>query len=163
VPKALVEDIIKANHDPVYVAHPGTKRTVDPISLSYWWPSMWKSVEDYIRKCDSCQRRKEERVCGAVRENGGAFIPFRSQSMDITGPYLVTPRKNKYLLTFIDHFSKWVETYPISDTIAETCARVYSSQILTRQCTGFTLITDQGRSFMSAFFKETCKIIGIRK
>jgi len=77
-PKSLVEDIIKANHDPVYVAHPGTKRTIDLISLNYWWPSMRKSVEDYIRKCDSCTRRKEERVCGAVRENGGAFIPFRS-------------------------------------------------------------------------------------
>ena len=50
VPKSLVEDIIKANHDPVYVAHPGTKRTVDLISLSYWWPGMRKSVEDYIRK-----------------------------------------------------------------------------------------------------------------
>ena len=76
---------------------------------------------------------------------------------------LVTPRKNKYLLTFIDHFFKWVEAYPIPDITAETCARVYSSQILTRHGTGSTLITDQGRSFMSAFFKETCKILGIRK
>jgi len=49
VPKSLVEDI-KANHDPVYVARPGTKRTIDLVSLGYWWPSMRKSVEDYIRK-----------------------------------------------------------------------------------------------------------------
>jgi hypothetical protein len=71
--------------------------------------------------------------------------PFEVTSMDITGPYLVTPRKNKCLLTFIDHFSKWVEAYSISDTTAETCARAKSSQILTRQCTGFTLITDLGQ------------------
>ena len=50
VPKSLVEDTIKENHDSVYVAHPGTKRTVDLISLIYWWPGMRKSVEDYIRK-----------------------------------------------------------------------------------------------------------------
>jgi hypothetical protein len=61
VPKSLVKDIIKANYDPVYFAHPDTKRTVDLIFLNYWWPSMRKSVEDYIRKCDSYQRRKEER------------------------------------------------------------------------------------------------------
>ena len=78
MPKSLVEDIIKANQDPLYVAHPGAKRTVDLISLSYWWPSMRKSAEDYIRMCDSYQRRKEERVCGAVRKNGGAFIPVLS-------------------------------------------------------------------------------------
>jgi len=82
--------------------------------------------------------------------------------MDITGPYLVTPRINMYLLTFIDHFSKWIEAFPIPDGTAETCARLYSSQIFTRHGTGFTLITDQGRSFMSAFFKKTCIILGIR-
>ena len=27
VPKTLVHHIIKVNHDPVYVAHPGVKRT----------------------------------------------------------------------------------------------------------------------------------------
>jgi hypothetical protein len=114
------------------------------------------SVENYIRKCDSCQRRNEEWVCGAVRKNG-AFIPFRSQSMDITGPYLVTPRKNKYLLTFIDQFSKWVEAYPIPDVAAETCARVYSSQILTRHGTGSTLITDKGRSFSPHSLRKRAK------
>jgi len=164
VPTFLVKDIIKANHDPVYVAHTGTKRTVDLISLSYWWPSMRKSVEEYIRKCDSCQGRKEEReFVASLGKTEEPSSPFEVTSMDIAGPYLVTPRKNKYLLTFIYHFSKWVEAYPIPDVTAETCSRVYSSQILTRHGTGSTLITDQGRSFMSAFFKETCKILGIRK
>jgi len=45
--------------------------------------------------------------------------PFEVTSMDITGPYLVTPRKNKYLLTFIDHVSKWAEAYPIPGITAE--------------------------------------------
>ena len=35
--------------------------------------------------------------------------PFEVTSMDITGPYVLTTRKNKYLLTFIDHFTKYVE------------------------------------------------------
>jgi hypothetical protein len=36
VPKNLIHHIIKVNHDPVYVAHPGVKRTYDLISLNYW-------------------------------------------------------------------------------------------------------------------------------
>jgi hypothetical protein len=47
---------------------------------------MRKSVE-YVRKCDSCQRRKEDREfvapLGEVEE---PTAPFQVTSMDITGP-----------------------------------------------------------------------------
>ena len=62
VPQTLVQDVIKENHDPKYVAHSGMKRTYALISLNYWWPNMRKAIEDYIRKCDSCQRRKDGKV-----------------------------------------------------------------------------------------------------
>jgi len=61
VPATLVHEVIRLNHDPVYVAHPGTKRTHDLIALQYWWPGMRKAIEDYVRKCDLCQRRKGTR------------------------------------------------------------------------------------------------------
>jgi len=83
--------------------------------------------------------------------------------MDITGPYCVTPRKNRYLLTFIDHFTKYVEAFPITDVSAETFARIYATQIIARHGSGSTLITDQRRSFTLAFFQETCKILKVRK
>jgi len=76
---------------------------------------------------------------------------------------LVTPWKNRYLLTFTDHFSKYIEAFPILDVLAEICARVYATQIVARHGSGSTLITDQGRQFTSAFFQETCKILKIRK
>ena len=160
VPHSLIRDVIRANHGPVYVAHPGLKRTFDLISLRYWWPSMRKSVEDYVKKCDPCQRRKEDREfvapLGEVEE---PTAPFQFTSVGITGSYLITARKNKYLLNFIDHFTKYVEAFPIPDQSAETCAKVYATQIVTRLGTGSTLITDQGRSFVSSFFQENLQNI----
>ena len=46
---------------------------------------------------------------------------------------------------------------------AETCARAYATNVIARHGTGSILVTDQGRSFMSALFKETCKILGIKQ
>jgi len=83
--------------------------------------------------------------------------------VDITGPYLTKPRGNKYLPTFIDNFTRYLEAFPIPDQSATTCARVYAFEIVTRHGTGSTLITDQGRASMSAFFQGTCKILGVRK
>jgi transposase InsO family protein len=67
------------------------------------------------------------------------------------------------LFTFIDHFTKYVEAFPITDVSAETCARFYATQIIARHGSGSTLITDQGTSFTLAFFQETCKILKVRK
>jgi len=164
VPQTLIQDVIRENHDPKYVAHPGTKRTYSLISLSYWWPKMRETIEQYVRRCDPYQRRKENREMiaplGDVEE---PKFPFEVTLMDITGPYPTTLRGNKYLLTFIDHLTKYAGVFPIPDHTAETCARVYSSQIVTRLGSGSTLITDQGREFMSSFFQRTCKILGVRR
>jgi hypothetical protein len=110
---------------------------------------MRETIEQYIRRYDPCQRRKENREMiaplGDVEE---PKIPFEFTSMDITGSYPTTPQGNKYLLTFIDHLTKYVEAFPILDHSAETCAWVYSSQIVTRHDSSSTLITDQGREFV---------------
>jgi hypothetical protein len=55
VPTSIIQDVIRANHDPSYIAHSGINRTHSVIALNYWWPGMRKSIEDYVRKCDSCQ------------------------------------------------------------------------------------------------------------
>jgi transposase InsO family protein len=57
----------------------------------------------------------------------------------------------------------YVEAFPIPDVSAETCARIYATKIIARHGSGSTLITDQGRSFTSAFVQETCKILNVRK
>ena len=100
VPETLVQ-VIKQNHEPMYVAHPGAKRTHDLIALHYWWPGMRKAVENYVKSCDACQSRKGNREFVApLRDVDEPTAPFEVTSMDITGPYLQTPRENKYLLTF---------------------------------------------------------------
>jgi hypothetical protein len=81
--------------------------------------------------------------------------------MDITVSYPLTMRKNKYLLTFID-FMKYVEAFPIQDQSADSWARVYASQIVTRHGSGSKLITNQVSAFMS-IFNETWVVLVIHK
>jgi len=163
ISKTLVQDIIKESHDRIYAAHPGI-RTHDLLALNYWWPGMRKSIEDYVKNCEPCQRRKEDREFVApLGEVEKPTAPFQVTSMDITSPYPLTPRKNRFMRTFMDQFSRYVEAIPIPDETAEVCARVYATEIVTRHDSGSELVTDQGSAFMSAFFQETCKILGIQR
>ena len=96
VPQTLFQDAIKEIHDPKYVSHTVMKRTYSLISLNYWWPNMRKAIGDYIRKCDPCQRRKDGKIgIDPLGEVLNSKIPFEVTVMDVTGPYLTTPRGNK--------------------------------------------------------------------
>ena len=66
-------------------------------------------------------------------------------------------------MTVIDHFTKYSEAIPIQDMTAETCARAYATNVIDRHGKGSGLVIDQGRSFNSVFFKETCKILGTKQ
>ena len=55
-----------------------------------------------------------------------------------------------------------MEAFPIQDQTAETCDRIYATQVVTRHGTGSQLITVQDRSFVPPFSQETCKLLGIR-
>jgi len=99
VPRSLIFDVIRESHNPVYVAHPGVKRTHDLILLNYWWPGIRRSIVDYIRKCDQCQRRKEDREYVApLGDVEQPAAPFQITAMDVTAPLMLTSRKNKCLL-----------------------------------------------------------------
>jgi len=88
VPKALINDVIWQNHEPVFIGHPGIKRTCDLIALSFWWPGMRKSIEDYIKNCDACQRGKDHREYKApLGEVENPTGPSQISSIDVTGPY----------------------------------------------------------------------------
>jgi hypothetical protein len=58
VPRKLVKDVIALNHDPIFAAHPGRKRTLEILCIRYYWSGMRQDVENYVRECDDCHRRK---------------------------------------------------------------------------------------------------------
>ena len=163
VPETLISEVIKENHNPVYIPHPRTKRTYDLISLRYWWPGMRKSIEDYIKNCDLCQRRNGDREFVApLRQTEEPMTPNAVTSMDVTGPYLLTQQGNRYLVTFIDQFSRYVEAFPVPDQTAKTLAHVYATQIVTRHGTGSNWLHIKALPSCHPFSRKR-KLLGIRR
>ena len=67
------------------------------------------------------------------------------------------------MLTVMDHFSKWAETYPLRDHKAPTVAMVLVEQLFSRWGMPYQLLSDQGPEFGSELFLEMCRATGIDK
>ena len=55
-PEAL-ESLLEKLHEGVCGSHTGGKSLSHrAITQGYWWPRMQKEVQEYIKRCDQCQR-----------------------------------------------------------------------------------------------------------
>jgi hypothetical protein len=89
--------------------------------------------------------------------------PFDKCYLDIVGPLPPSATGNRYILTFQDDLSKYVVATPISQQDAETVTRVFVSQVVLKYGTPSIVQTDQGANFVSEVFKNTCKLLKIKK
>jgi transposase InsO family protein len=164
VPHKLIHPIIEMHHDKVFAGHQGAKRTRDLIKLNYFWPNMDRDVERYVRQCKSCAKFKGGRHPTApLGELPETTSPFEMTSIDICGPYPETKKGNRYLLTFIDHFSRYPEAIPIPRQDAPTVARALVTEIFSRLGCPQALTSDKGSNFMSELFQEMCKLLKVKR
>ena len=84
-------------------------------------------------------------------------------SIDILGPLPVTEEGNKYVLAAVDHFTRWVEAFPIRNQEATTVARKLVDELFCRFSPLEQLHSDQGQQFEAELIEEICKLLEIRK
>ncbi|CAK1599223.1 unnamed protein product [Parnassius mnemosyne] len=58
VPEEDRLDILKKCHDEPVSAHLGVFKTHKRLSLNYYWPSMYREVKEYVKKCEICKQYK---------------------------------------------------------------------------------------------------------
>lgn len=58
VPRDLVLELLKENHDLPSAAHLGIEKTFEKLSRLYYWPKMFESVREYIKNCHACKSSK---------------------------------------------------------------------------------------------------------
>jgi hypothetical protein len=103
-----------------------------------------RDIEDYVMSCDKCARLKPGgKIIAPMGSLPEAHEPAQVASIDITGPYATSRKGNKYLLTYIDHFSKWVEAIPLPDQEATTVSSALVNKIFTRHGVCSELLSDK--------------------
>lgn len=164
VPRNLREKAIRLHHDLPTAGHAGIKKTMLRIMEKFYWPKMKIDVTQFIRACDACSKRSDYGKTKAPLGNFHETTEFGYRlASDIVGPLPLTRSSNKYILTVIDHFTRYAEFIALPDQTAETVAQALVQRIITKIGVPVELITDQGSNFTSELLKQVCKLLRIKK
>jgi transposase InsO family protein len=142
----------------------GRQRTAVAVQSRAYWPTWSTDLDAFMRQCEPCARyhrgvvpRQAEMQVSLVGE------PWERISIDITGPHPKSSRGNVFILTLVDHFSKWAEAMPLSSHTAPVVARALMTHVFSRYGTPLQLLSDRGPEFESELFGQLMKWLEIDK
>lgn len=144
--------------------HLGFFKTYNKIRERYWWPNFYSETKHWIDTCKECAQRK-----GAKPELAGKIQPIVAKEafdiigMDFFGPLPATKNGNEWVLSFTDHFSKYVELFALKSATEVEVANCLVKGIICRHGVMNQLISDRGSSFVSHVITEVYKVFKIHK
>ncbi|CAF1263224.1 unnamed protein product [Rotaria sordida] len=144
-------------------AHFGRDKTIHKIKQRYFWPSMYKDINNYIKSCITCAQYnpRRKKAPGKLRPIKPPEGVWQLVAMDFHGPITSTSQRgNKYIISLTDVLSKFVVTKAVRDNTAQTAVRFLKEDIISKFGTPRCILTDNGTHFTSTLMNELIKQIG---
>nr|GEV48656.1 reverse transcriptase domain-containing protein [Tanacetum cinerariifolium] len=115
----------------------------------FYWPSIFKDVNEYVRRCDARQRLRNISSRNEMPQNNiqGCEV-FDVWGLDFMRPFLQS-RGNEYILLDVDYVSKWVKAQALPMNDAHVVVK-FLSQLFARFGVPKALISDIGTYFCNS-------------
>ena len=158
IPHTLKHAAMYISHNSNLNFHSGYTKTLYRAEEFFYWPSMRQDLKEYCRSCLVCQKISPYNTIKAPLQTYNTPIaPGVHLGIDIVGPLPETEKGNKYIFSVIDHFSRFLQTYPIPNIRKETIVECLIDYI-NKFSIPLHVTVDNGTQFHSQLFKEVCDL-----
>jgi transposase InsO family protein len=158
-------EILREMHESPIGGHVGMNRTYKRLRHFINWDGMKTDVEEYIKKCEKCQKNKmtqcHTRLPLTITDTPSSV--FEKCTIDIVGPLSPSMIGNRYILTVQDDLSKFLIAVPMAEQSAEEVAKAFVDNVILIYGTPRTILSDCGSQFLSETFKGVCRLLGIKR
>ncbi len=158
VPKVIHSELISRLHDDPLAGHFGMEKTCELIARKYYWPTLQRDVEAYVKGCNVCLVSKI--VChkpyGDLQSLPIPTHRKKDLSMDFVIGLLISTdwKGDSYdsILVIIDRLTKMGDYKPVKVMIdTPGLVEVIIDVVMRRHGVSESIVTDRGLLFTSKF------------
>lgn len=157
MPTSLIKNCLEIAHAP----HFGTQKTYEFLTRKYFWRGMYTDAKNFCNNCSKCLENKpkpKNTIAKMIPKSN--LAPGEFLAIDIVGKLPRSPDNKHYILTIIDHYSRYLEAIPVHNTASSTiikCLNEYFSRFGIPKI----LLSDNGTNFCSNEFETFLKNLKI--
>lgn len=151
IPRELRLRVLEALHDDATAGHLGFEKTYDRVRSRFFWPGLSTSVAKYVASCAPCQHRERSTSppAGLLHPVPCPSVPFEAVGIDLYGPLPRTSNGSRWVVTAVDHLTRYAETAPLTSGCAHEVADFILRNIILRHGAPRVLLSDRGKTFLS--------------
>ncbi|GBO23513.1 Transposon Tf2-6 polyprotein [Araneus ventricosus] len=145
IPKSLIKVCIETAHAP----HFGVRKTFEFIRQKYQWKGMYLDTKNFCEHCEKCLVNKPKaKLTQTQMIPKRNLAPGQCIAIDVVGKLPRSTDNKNFILTIIDHYSRYLEAYPLQNITSRTIINCLNKYFANFGLPKF-LITDNATNFIS--------------
>ena len=154
VPEVKLKETFQICHEGIMAGHRGVNGTLDKFQRTFFVVSARDKIRTLVNNCNVCLTKER-----SVKNKMGPHVPSTVGNVgekvfiDLV-TLSETVRKNRYLLTVQDGFTRFASAYPICNKEAGTVARVLIREHFSTFGLPNQIHSDNGREFVNQLWQE---------
>ncbi|KAL0252111.1 hypothetical protein GEMRC1_001323 [Eukaryota sp. GEM-RC1] len=152
IPLSLRKSALLNIHGLVQSGHPSIATSVKNLNDSdYWWLNMKDDLVNHIKSWDQ------------IPHSGSLWAdkPFAKVNVDTIGPSSPDTEGNRYILVFVDSFTRFTILAPINELNAKEVAYALVFNVCGIFGIPYSIHSDNGPEFANATFNAVCQLLAI--
>ncbi|XP_022155184.1 uncharacterized protein LOC111022318 [Momordica charantia] len=155
--------ILREIHEGVCGNHSGARSlSAKVVRQWFYWPTIKQDAKQFVKTCDNCQGFAN--IIHQLPElltPISAPWPFVQWGVDIIDPFPLGKGQTKFAVVAVDYFTKWAEAEALTHITEPRVTSFIWTNIVCRFGIPNAIVTDNGKQFDNAKFKDFCRKLGI--
>ncbi|EYC18252.1 hypothetical protein Y032_0028g1760 [Ancylostoma ceylanicum] len=161
VPDSARYEVFKEAHAGTLAGHFSAHKVLNKLKKEVYWPDMVKDVHKWTKQCQTCFVSNPQKAIVPPLKPILTVRPYEIIGVDLLELGRTTSG-NRYVVSIIDHFSKFAAAYPVPDKSAETVAKAIFLRWIADGCRWpKAILSDRGAEFENKVMEEIEKIAKI--